>query len=695
MSIQLLSDRNSSVINVKSFGAFGDGASHPLSSRFSTYAQALAFFSFLGNLLITSSNWQNYEFDGLCIQKALYSVPSSGGKVYLPTGKYFTSRSILPKVNTTIVGDGFGSCLAQTPNGWWVKSDGVIDGTDIRNFASLMLNNVNYIHIEGIRFLGSTGTFQTTFYPADNTLRTDQTEFEYFPPALCGINSNYISVTNCYFTDFVFCPFFGLNPGSNWLIQGNIFKNVHADMDFLHVHAQAIQGAFTTSTIDSNTFDNIGFACALTGSNLIVSNNTVRNAYTGGFAVDAGGTIDQVAVVNNSVHANLRLESKIYSAIRPKLYYFGIHFLGGTPGFNANDPTTSMVCEGNMFVFEITTTAYIEVTGIGIDNCSVNVVNNTFHFKPTVIMSGTSDVIAAIIAHSNSELFDNYISYSCNQIVFRGIGSGNFNSTGKLKGFRLFNSSSVAKKLVVRHTNNIVSGLASTGSTTGAVYEYDVSTTSTNTRTIVNIDNDIVIDGLIKLNGLFYQIYNRPIQAFFDTTLGVNGIQPFTNDAKNIFSSIATSELIVESPDTAQFDVKSVNANRTYRMRTLNDGSFDFFDVGTSTGLLKFANRQIGMGTDSGVSGDSRIFIFDSSTLGSALRIQENNVASAITTFSNASGDTSRITYDGSFSCGGAWNQSHLILGTYHLWIDTSGNLRIKNGAPTSATDGVVAGTQT
>ena len=42
-----------------------------------------------------------------------------------------------------------------------------------------------------------------------------------------------------------------------------------------------------------------------------------------------------------------------------------------------------------------------------------------------------------------------------------------------------------------------------------------------------------------------------------------------------------------------------------------------------------------------------------------------------------------------------AWNTGHLILGTFHLWIDATGDLRIKNGAPSSATDGVVVGTQT
>lgn len=43
----------------------------------------------------------------------------------------------------------------------------------------------------------------------------------------------------------------------------------------------------------------------------------------------------------------------------------------------------------------------------------------------------------------------------------------------------------------------------------------------------------------------------------------------------------------------------------------------------------------------------------------------------------------------------GAWNGTRLALGTYQLWVDSTGDLRIKNGAPTSDTDGTVVGTQT
>lgn len=42
-----------------------------------------------------------------------------------------------------------------------------------------------------------------------------------------------------------------------------------------------------------------------------------------------------------------------------------------------------------------------------------------------------------------------------------------------------------------------------------------------------------------------------------------------------------------------------------------------------------------------------------------------------------------------------AWNGPRLLLGNQQLWVDGTGDLRIKNGAPISDTDGVVVGTQT
>lgn len=50
---------------------------------------------------------------------------------------------------------------------------------------------------------------------------------------------------------------------------------------------------------------------------------------------------------------------------------------------------------------------------------------------------------------------------------------------------------------------------------------------------------------------------------------------------------------------------------------------------------------------------------------------------------------------DGTAGAGSAaWNGLHLRIGTYHLWVDSSNRLRIRNGAPTSDTDGTIVGSQ-
>jgi hypothetical protein len=47
-----------------------------------------------------------------------------------------------------------------------------------------------------------------------------------------------------------------------------------------------------------------------------------------------------------------------------------------------------------------------------------------------------------------------------------------------------------------------------------------------------------------------------------------------------------------------------------------------------------------------------------------------------------------------SFMVDGAWNGGRLILGGYHLWVDGTGKLKIKFGAPTGIDDGTIVGVQ-
>lgn len=58
-------------------------------------------------------------------------------------------------------------------------------------------------------------------------------------------------------------------------------------------------------------------------------------------------------------------------------------------------------------------------------------------------------------------------------------------------------------------------------------------------------------------------------------------------------------------------------------------------------------------------------------------------------------GDGANTLYGTQTISGGGWDGAHLMLGAHHLWVDASGVLRIKSGAPTSDTDGTVVGAQT
>jgi hypothetical protein len=43
---------------------------------------------------------------------------------------------------------------------------------------------------------------------------------------------------------------------------------------------------------------------------------------------------------------------------------------------------------------------------------------------------------------------------------------------------------------------------------------------------------------------------------------------------------------------------------------------------------------------------------------------------------------------------GSTWDGPHPILGATHIWVDATGDLRIKSSAPSSDLDGAVIGTQ-
>lgn len=95
-------------INVKDFGAVGDGSTHPLSSVYGTLGAAQAVYPFATSL--------TQELDWAGIQKA-YNLAGSrdGGEVVAPYGGYrVNARLVFDDSNVTIVGDGPGNRFQPT-----------------------------------------------------------------------------------------------------------------------------------------------------------------------------------------------------------------------------------------------------------------------------------------------------------------------------------------------------------------------------------------------------------------------------------------------------------------------------------------------------------------------------------------------------------------------------------------------------
>lgn len=90
-------------INVKNFGAIGDGLSHPLSERYATIADAKAVYPHA--IALTD------EIDWAACQAALNSLKTvlatgAGGLVYVPTGVHMVNRTLTVPFNGTFFGSG-------------------------------------------------------------------------------------------------------------------------------------------------------------------------------------------------------------------------------------------------------------------------------------------------------------------------------------------------------------------------------------------------------------------------------------------------------------------------------------------------------------------------------------------------------------------------------------------------------------
>lgn len=90
--------KNLDVLNIKDFGAIGDGNDNPLSSRFASLLAAQAFYPFVTSLTQT----QDYA----AIQAAIIAAKALNAAVFMPSGKYVVNATINVDYAPSIYGEG-------------------------------------------------------------------------------------------------------------------------------------------------------------------------------------------------------------------------------------------------------------------------------------------------------------------------------------------------------------------------------------------------------------------------------------------------------------------------------------------------------------------------------------------------------------------------------------------------------------
>lgn len=152
--INSLKDKTNSLVNVKQYGAIGDGQSHPLSTKYTTLSDAQKVYPHASAL--------TDEIDWCAIQAAVNdvsgTVETEGGIVVLPKGTFLINKTITLLRGVQLVGMGFGRFSEGTTFQYmgtasvFKFSTAATAGIQLRNFriraASTDANYKNFTGIE-------------------------------------------------------------------------------------------------------------------------------------------------------------------------------------------------------------------------------------------------------------------------------------------------------------------------------------------------------------------------------------------------------------------------------------------------------------------------------------------------------------------------------------------------------------------
>lgn len=220
---------NMDTINIKDFGAIGDGSDHPLSEIFTSLALAQVVYPFVTSLT------QTQDYAG--IQSAINAAKLRNAAVFAPSGSYVTKSTIIADYALTFYGEGAQGLRDTNPAGHQVSpvrgtvihskvatgrtfsvdatanGGGYSFGLSLRHFAIWGVENQCDVglYVHSIGWMGVIESVNIQFFP-NQALEIGYIQDTYIkncsfvhcgskdkPAVTCLVESNYVYFIECHF----------------------------------------------------------------------------------------------------------------------------------------------------------------------------------------------------------------------------------------------------------------------------------------------------------------------------------------------------------------------------------------------------------------------------------------------------------------------------------------------------------------
>lgn len=653
---------NVDYVNVKDFGALGDGLATPLSSRYATLAAAQIDYPFVTDLstpidtAAIQAAWNAVTMKGVkdfpqhAVGESIYNwMSTKGPRLYIPSGSYKWSYPGL-NLNDTVNQVPIFAIIAES------KTSVEIDIGDNDNYFIDTAVNPYHFQIIGIKTYGGKGMIRCSSTAQNQTRVSVVQDCTVSAYRECGIGFSSqdwpnIKIRNCQLYNRTGYQTIGIvMPG--WSANSEIVGCEFGLAEGTGVYSYAMK-------LSSVAADAGGFRGPSTPI-LIADNSVYRRNSVGGSASlwivpnpSSNDNAGRAVVLRNNKWGAENVNTSSY------------HIL-------VADESTSGTWTGNKRHLATKSTGFVR--GLVLDK-------NNIRFEA----DATQPYIASFTPHIQGmvceDIIDNTIPV--NILEFRG---GLAYSDFSVQDYD--NIISTRYWLAPTATNYVgkpVSSLTNFPATVKTIDEQKyLNTTSI---PVSNGQSDVAFRSLMSVSTSFAGLVTLATKSAIDNSIGI--------------------------PSEAASVVFSSNSGRiSYTLQNWQENRIAWIEVELAAGdtnpinsvavevvesdNTRFARRVINLTSEWRLYRIPIVIPIGATT--AILRVLGNGYSASTTTVKVGrvfAYHASEPISTGNLRCiGSSWNTQHLVMAGYHLWVDGSGVLRIKNGQPTSGTDGTVVGSQ-